>query len=70
MVGISIQFLLIGLAAYNYDAARIADPEIKVVIWFGISIVFGQLTYLVPWRNTEYVFQQSLLASEKERNNT
>jgi hypothetical protein len=73
MVGISIQFLLIGLAVYIYDAARTAGvwgPEIKVAIWFSISIVFGLLTYLVSWRNTEYVFQQLLLASEKERNRT
>lgn len=67
LLGISIMVLLIGLMVFVYEAAKAAGSwgdEVKVAIWFTISIVFGVVTYLISWTMTELQFQRLLLKEE------
>jgi hypothetical protein len=70
LLGISILLFLIGLMVFVYDAAKVAGvwgPEIKVAIWFTISMVFGDLTYFISWRTTEWQFQQLCVEADASR---
>lgn len=70
LLGISILLLLIGLMVFVYAAAKAAGKwgdEVKVAIWFAISMLFGIVTYLVSWTMTEWQLQQLLLKEEASR---